>query len=200
MKKIILLWIFVALLIGIHKAQAQNTTMASVHTAEYELNRHYQLQRELTHGIILDEEFIKQEYKQPQWTVYAGWGCFLLNGIIHASSDVNNFAPNRWFKKHPNASERFFGEDQWRNKWKNGDPNQGEAFLGSSNVFVWTTDFKHAADLVNYVLPITGTGLLLYKHSWQNSKWYEYLAKVGIAALMHFAGSELTFYYYKSKQ
>ena len=30
--------------------------------------------------------------------------------------------------------------ESWRNKWKNGDPKQGEAFPGSSTVFVLFTD------------------------------------------------------------
>lgn len=31
----------------------------------------------------------------------------------------------------------------WKNKWKNGDPKQGEAFPGSSTVFVFVTDGWH---------------------------------------------------------
>ena len=34
-------------------------------------------------------------------------------------------------------------DESWRNKWKNGDPLQGERFLGSSTVFVWATDGWH---------------------------------------------------------
>ena len=39
-------------------------------------------------------------------------------------------------------------EDSWRNKWKNGDPKQGEAFLGSSTVFVFTTDAWHFFQMI----------------------------------------------------
>ena len=31
----------------------------------------------------------------------------------------------------------------WKNKWKNGDKLQGEKFLFSSTIFVWTTDAWH---------------------------------------------------------
>lgn len=31
----------------------------------------------------------------------------------------------------------------WKNKWKNGDPKQGERFLGSSTIFVSLTDAWH---------------------------------------------------------
>lgn len=34
-------------------------------------------------------------------------------------------------------------EISWKNKWKNGDPSQGEAFLGSSTVFVSFCDGWH---------------------------------------------------------
>jgi hypothetical protein len=33
----------------------------------------------------------------------------------------------------------------WKNKWKNGDPLQGERFWGSSTVFVFVTDAWHLA-------------------------------------------------------
>lgn len=31
----------------------------------------------------------------------------------------------------------------WRNKWKNGNNSEGEAFAGSSTIFVCLTDFWH---------------------------------------------------------
>lgn len=31
----------------------------------------------------------------------------------------------------------------WKNKWKNGNPNEGERFFGSSTFLVWTTDLWH---------------------------------------------------------
>jgi len=34
-------------------------------------------------------------------------------------------------------------KESWKNKWKNGDPAQGEAFLGSSTVFILFTDAWH---------------------------------------------------------
>lgn len=53
------------------------------------------------------------------------------------------------------------------NKWKHGDRNLGEAFLGSSTIFVAFTDRWHAANLVRHVcyflLPFTWPGVF---------KWY----------------------------
>ncbi len=66
----------------------------------------------------------------------------ILAGISNAIMDVlkfrysrsvfNKFNENWW---NPNKS--------WRNKWKNGDPEQGERFWGSSRWFVRFTDAWH---------------------------------------------------------
>lgn len=46
-------------------------------------------------------------------------------------------------------SESFYNPlFSWSRKWKNGDPKQGEAFLGSSTVFVSLTDFWHLMGLI----------------------------------------------------
>lgn len=37
----------------------------------------------------------------------------------------------------------FLRELSWKNKWKNGKKELGEAFLGSSTFFVWLTDGWH---------------------------------------------------------
>ena len=37
----------------------------------------------------------------------------------------------------------------WMNKWKNGDPKQGERFLGSSTIFVGLTDAWHTFKLLH---------------------------------------------------
>lgn len=37
----------------------------------------------------------------------------------------------------------FWSQSSWRNKYKNGEPKQGERFFGSSTVFVMFTDGWH---------------------------------------------------------
>lgn len=41
------------------------------------------------------------------------------------------------------------GIDSWQNKWRNGDPAQGEKFLLSSSVFAFTTDAAHFTNMVS---------------------------------------------------
>jgi hypothetical protein len=47
-------------------------------------------------------------------------------------------------RKFPKANDQFWDPKiSWKNKYKNGDPEKGEKFLGSSTLFVWTTDGYH---------------------------------------------------------
>ena len=51
---------------------------------------------------------------------------------------------------HYSGNNQFLNPDlSWRNKWKNGDPAQGEAFPGSSTIFVSFTDGWHLCNTVN---------------------------------------------------
>lgn len=49
----------------------------------------------------------------------------------------------------------------WKNKWKNGDRNQGEKFFGSSTFLVWLTDGWHLLKMV-FLLSII-ISIILYK-------------------------------------
>jgi hypothetical protein len=55
---------------------------------------------------------------------------------------------NSIFKRFKN--QRFwYPSFSWMNKWKNGDPKQGERFLGSSTIFVGLTDAWHTFKLLH---------------------------------------------------
>lgn len=74
----------------------------------------------------------------------------ILAGVADGTRDVLSFRYDRSvFPQGPGerllgAGEMFWNPDiSWRNKWKNGDPGQGERFPGSSTVFVFLTDGWH---------------------------------------------------------
>lgn len=49
----------------------------------------------------------------------------------------------------PNANPQFWNPElSWVNKYKNGDPNQGPKYFGSTNAFVLATDGYHACKFV----------------------------------------------------
>ena len=46
-------------------------------------------------------------------------------------------------------SKTWMNKNQsWKNKWKNGDKEQGEKFIGSSTVLVGFTDLWHFSQLI----------------------------------------------------
>lgn len=60
----------------------------------------------------------------------------------------------------------------WRNKYKNGDPAQGERFFGSTTFLVWTTDLYHLSNTVrdlsqSFSVAVSFQDLKDIKHKWK---------------------------------
>ena len=51
----------------------------------------------------------------------------------------------------------------WSNKYKNGDKNLGEKFIGSTTVFVGLTDAWHLFKLINHTCLFIGLSLLAFQ-------------------------------------
>ena len=75
--------------------------------------------------------------------IYIGLFLIILSGISEAIMDTLQFHyDNSIFKRFKN--QRFWYPGfSWMNKWKDGDPKNGERFLGSSTIFVSLTDAWH---------------------------------------------------------
>jgi hypothetical protein len=67
----------------------------------------------------------------------------LLAGIFNAIMDVLDFHYDISIFTSWHNQNWINPVISWRNKWKNGDPNQGERFFGSSTIFVFITDLWH---------------------------------------------------------
>ena len=65
-------------------------------------------------------------------------------------------------------SPLFWDKHQsWKNKWKNGNPKDGERFLGSSTLLVWITDAWHLFNMLSYLsLFIAGYFTAIYLDKW----------------------------------
>jgi hypothetical protein len=88
----------------------------------------------------------------------------MIAGIINASMDSIRFCWNSSiFSKIRNTKAFQFcnpGVSQ-SNKWKNGDPKQGEKFFGSSTFLVWTTDLWHLFKGLMIISLVLGTILYI---------------------------------------
>lgn len=93
--------------------------------------------------------------------------CCVIGVIVGASkglADGVNFHPDKYTidEKYP----LFFNpQKSWRNKWKNGNKQEGEAFWGSSTFLVFLTDWFHLSEFIklNFLIIL---GVILSPHLW----------------------------------
>ena len=71
-------------------------------------------------------------------------GLIVLAGISNAFMDTISLKGGGILPK----GSWWSMDKSWRNKWKNGDPKQGEAFPGSTTVFVFATDAWHFFQMI----------------------------------------------------
>ena len=102
--------------------------------------------------------------------LYIGLFLIILSGISEAIMDTLQFHyDTSIFKKFKN--QRFWYPGfSWMNKWKGGDPKNGERFLGSSTIFVGFTDAWHLFKFIHNQTLFLGllfiVGLSLYYILW----------------------------------
>jgi hypothetical protein len=81
--------------------------------------------------------------------IWIGFILIFLSGLFESVMDTLQFHYDvSIFKKLINQRYWYPGFS-WMNKWKNGDPKQGERFLGSSTIFVGLTDAWHTFKLLH---------------------------------------------------
>jgi len=116
------------------------------------------------------------------------WGLGLISGAARGLNQTIAFHPDRFFARYPDANRRYWDNSvSWRNKWRNGDPQQGEAFPGSSTVFVWSTDALHLSGTISNVTGVASLTIPLYKGCGKMNLW-RHLAQVGITSAGYWLG------------
>lgn len=86
---------------------------------------------------------------------------------------------------YPNANPDYWNpQESWRNKWRNGDPAQGERYFGSSTFLAWNTDAYHLFRTIEKTA-ITGA-VIIPLHG--RKKWWVYPLEFAGAGLVWSAG------------
>ena len=69
-----------------------------------------------------------------------------VSGLLDGTIEAIKFHYHSGFKpRFKNANDQFWNPDvSWTNKYKNGNPEEGAKFLGSTNSLVFVTDGYHA--------------------------------------------------------
>lgn len=139
------------------------------------------------------EPIVARSYAPPQWQwKKAAW----VAGISFAGGTING--SHEMWHYHKADARRIFGDPQkwdpdetWRNKWKNGDPDQGERFPLSSTTLVMFTDPNHAAKWGNHTA-LFATGIIIgvgtfdgWKHRNRRERWTQVKHAVGYGAVAY---------------
>ena len=75
----------------------------------------------------------------------ANYSFMFVGGASEGFSEELQHHYSKVKEKFPNMNDNFFNPQiSWSNKYKNGDPTQGEAYFGSTTIFVAGTDGYHA--------------------------------------------------------
>ena len=132
------------------------------------------------------------KYESPtiQWRKeIAPIAAMFLAGAANGINQDLLFHYHEFESTFPNANPQFWDPNiSWRNKYLNGDPTQGEKFLGSSTVFAGFTDGYHSTILARNLFITTSICL-----SPQTRGWKPFLTKTLIYSLSYGLGFELVY-------
>ena len=137
----------------------------------------------ITHSLFAQEnKFTIKEELPPMGTMF-------LAGAFNGVSQDLLFHYNEFENTFPNANPQFWDpEISWVNKYKNGDPLQGEKFIGSTTVFVGTTDGYHAMLSSRDIMIVTSISL-----GGKPKTFKEFLKKTALYTISYGIGFELTY-------
>lgn len=113
-------------------------------------------------------------------------GLSFLSGASKGLNETLSHHYDRFEYKYPGANPYYWNPSlSWTNKYKNNDPKLGEKFLGSSTIFVFTTDAYHLTNTIHkntlFAAGITiGIG--------ERRPWWHYALDAGISMLSYSAG------------
>ena len=76
-------------------------------------------------------------------TIIIGLVFIIISTFSKSIMDKLQFHYDKSIFKNFKNQQFWDGRISWKNKWKNGDKEQGEKFPGSSTIFVFSTDAWH---------------------------------------------------------
>ncbi len=112
-----------------------------------------------------------------------------LAGVFNGVSQDLIFHYDEFENTFPNHNRQFWNPElSWRNKYKNGDPNQGRKFFGSTTFLVGTTDGYHAMLSSRDIMIVTSISL-----SGKPKSFKHFMKKTIIYTLSYGVGFELSY-------
>lgn len=117
-----------------------------------------------------------------------------MSGASDGMSQTLAFHYQYFQNDYPSANQNYWNPDSsWYNKWENGDPAQGENFIGSSTVFVWTTDAYHLFRTISKTSLVSGISFGTLININDNKNWWIYITDFVLYSVAYSAGFHLTY-------
>lgn len=109
-------------------------------------------------------------------------GLMYVSGYADGVAETVQFNYNGYTKRHPNTNPTWSNPDiSWRNKWKDGNPEKGPAFTGSTHIFVGLTDLYHLGNTIRNTAATTS--IIVYgipqfrqqENDWWKKNWSQWI-------------------------
>jgi len=133
---------------------------------------------------------------QRKWKISSNhiWtgGLVFLAGAAKGFNETLQFHWKEFRRQFPGAKAQWFNPTlSWKNKYKNGDPEAGAKFFGSTSVFIMFTDQYH---LNNFIIRASWGTALVIKIGEGKKPFKHYLLDFLYYGLCHQAGFAATYY------
>ena len=109
-------------------------------------------------------------------------GFMYVGGYADGVGETLQFNYKGYTKKHPNTDASWSNPDiSWKNKWADGNPSKGPAFLGSTSIFVGFTDLYHLTHTVRntaYTTSMVIYGIPQFRkqeNDWWKKGWSQWM-------------------------
>lgn len=129
-------------------------------------------------------------FSQDKWwklekrDIFASVTMFVA-GWADGTAELSKWHYDAFEDFYGNVNDQFFNPNEsWRNKYKNGEPSQGEAYFGSTTFLVGTTDSYHALRSLRNI-SIGATFFIMPKCEWD---WKRMLFRIFVYTVANRAG------------
>lgn len=89
---------------------------------------------------------VQMGFAQKRWKEYLVTGSsMMVSGMLDGTIESMSYHYENGFQRRfPKLNNQFWNPAvSWTNKYKNHNPAEGPKFMGSTNMFAWTTDGYH---------------------------------------------------------
>lgn len=132
----------------------------------------------------------KKKERKTFWKDFAGYAILATAGAANGMRDAYVAEPSIFQSRFGASKNGWFGSESWRNKYKNGNPDDGEKFLGSTSILAPTTDFYHFSGAMRTTGLIAGTTLITIG---EKKPFWHYVLKVTAGGVVYGLSSHVSY-------